>query len=150
MIGYHGNLASLAVESGQILWARELSSFRGVSADWNQLYTVTEEGEIVAMTRRTGDEAWRQASLLRREPTLPITFNTTVVVGDLDGYLHFFSNFDGEPVARLKMGSDAITADPLVVGNRLYVQSDSGAIAAYTVAAPKRPRGAVETAEDGA
>ena len=146
--GYQGNLASFAAESGQILWARDISTFEGVSADWNNLYTTTDEGEIIAFTRRTGDEAWRQGSLLRREPTVPVPFGTTVVVGDLDGYLHFFSNFSGEPVARLRLGSAAISADPLVVANRLYVQSDSGTLAAYAVNEPKRRGNAPEAAED--
>jgi outer membrane protein assembly factor BamB len=148
--GYQGSLAALASESGQVLWAREISSFEGVSADWNNLYTVTDTGEVVALTRRSGDEVWRQSSLLRREPTLPISFNTTVVVGDLEGYLHFFSNFDGAPVARLRMGNAAISADPVVVANRLYVQSDSGSVAAFAVQEPKRPRRAPDVSEEGA
>jgi outer membrane protein assembly factor BamB len=146
--GYQGSLASLAAESGQVLWSREISTFEGVSADWNNLYTVTENGEIVALTRRDGDEAWRQASLLRREPTLPIAFHTTVVVGDLEGYLHFFSNFDGDPVARLRMGGAAITAEPVVVADRLYVQNDAGEVAAYAVRQPERRR-APDTADEG-
>lgn len=136
--GYQGSLVSLAAESGQVLWTRDVSTFEGVSADWNNLYTVTEKGEVVALIRRTGDESWRQESLLRREPTLPIAFHTTVVVGDLEGYLHFFSNFDGDPVARLRMGSSAISAEPVVVADRLYVQNDSGDVAAYAVREPAR------------
>jgi outer membrane protein assembly factor BamB len=147
--GYQGSLASLASESGQVLWSREISTFEGVSADWNNLYTVTEKGEIVALTRLNGDEAWRQASLLRREPTLPIAFHTSVVVGDLEGYLHFFSNFDGDPVARLRMGGAAITAEPVVVADRLYVQNDAGELAAYGVREPERRRRAPDTADEG-
>jgi outer membrane protein assembly factor BamB len=148
--GYQGNVAALASESGQVLWSREVSSFEGVSADWNNLYTSTAEGEVVALTRRSGEESWRQSSLLRREPTLPIPFNTTVVVGDLEGYLHFFSNFDGDAVARVRLGSSAISADPVVVADRLYVQSDSGSVAAFAVQEPKRPRRAPDISEEGA
>jgi len=148
--GYQGNLAALASESGQVLWSRDISTFEGVSADWNNLYTVTEDGELIALTRASGDEAWRQASLLRREPTLPVSFNTAVAVGDLEGYLHFFSNIDGTPVARLRQGSDAISNEPVVVANRLYVQSDSGSVAAYAVEERRRPSTAPDVAEDGA
>ena len=148
--GYQGSVAALASESGQVLWSREVSSYEGVSADWNNLYTVTDEGEVVALTRRSGEESWRQSSLLRREPTLPIPFNTTVVVGDLEGYLHFFSNFDGDAVARVRLGSSAISADPVVVANRLYVQSDSGSVAAFAVQEPKRPRKTPDISEEGA
>ena len=138
--GYHGRLAALAAESGQILWSRDISSFKGVAADWNSLYTIRDQGELVALTRRNGQEIWRNDSLLRREPTLPIPFGTTVVVGDLEGYIHFFNAVDGEAVARTRLGNKAITGDPLVVANRLYVQSDNGRLAAYTIVddRPKR------------
>ena len=148
--GYQGNVAAMASESGQILWTREISSFEGVSADWNNVYTVTEEGELVALSRSSGDEVWRQDALLRREPTLPVSFNTTVAVGDLKGYLHFFSNVDGEPVARLKVGGNAISNDPVVVADRLYVQSDSGRLSAFAVQQPKPARKAPDTEDDGA
>lgn len=139
-VGYQGRIAAIASESGQPLWTREISSFEGVSADWNSLYTVRENGEIMSLSRRTGDETWRQNSLLRREPTCPVPFRTTVVVGDFEGYLHFFSNVDGEPVARLRQGSMAITSAAVVVADRLYVQSDSGNLAAYVVEEPRPPR----------
>lgn len=147
--GYQGNLAALASESGQVLWARDISTYEGVSADWNNLYTTTPEGELIAITRRNGVESWRQSSLLRRDPTLPATYRTTVVVGDFEGYLHFFSNFDGHPVARLRFGSDAITADPVVIGDRLYVQSDSGSIGAFAIIEPAPERTAPDVAEGG-
>jgi outer membrane protein assembly factor BamB len=67
--GYHGRVASLAIESGQVLWARELSGLSGVVADWNNLYLIGEEGELLALLRRNGDDIWRQDALIRREPT---------------------------------------------------------------------------------
>ena len=137
--GYQGRVAAVAAESGQVLWAAEISTFQGVSADWTSVYTVQESGEIIALSRRAGNETWRTAALLRRDPTLPVPFNTTVVAGDFEGYLHFFSNVDGAPVARLKFGSAAITAAPVVVADRLYVQSDNGSLAAFAVQQPRRP-----------
>lgn len=147
--GYQGRLASVAGESGQILWNRELSSYVGVMADWNSLYTTRDNGEILALTRSSGVEAWRNDSLLRREPTVPVPFATMVVVGDLEGYLHFFNNFDGAPVARLKHGGSAITAPPVVVGNRLVVQGDGGSVAAYEVVDKAPKRTAPDVAADG-
>ena len=146
--GYQGRLASLASESGQVLWNREISSFEGVAADWNSVYTVHNDGEIIALTRRAGAETWRNASLLRREPTLPVPFNTTVVVGDLEGYVHFFSNIDGEAVARVRLGSKGISNAPLVIANRLYVQSDGGDLAAYVVVDDRPQRTQPDIADD--
>ena len=150
--GYHGRVASLAAESGQILWSRELSTYAGLSADWSNVYSTLENGEVVALNRSTGAEIWRQGALLRREPTVPVSFRTTVVVGDLEGYLHFFSNVDGEPVARVKAGGDAIIGTPIVVADRLYVQSDDGTVSAWVVKEPKqkKKRRAPDTADEDA
>ena len=147
--GYQGRTAALAAESGQVLWYRDISSLAGVSASWNSVYTVREDGEIIALTRRNGAEEWRSDLLLRREPTLAVPFNTTVVAGDLEGYLHFFSNIDGEPVARVRHGSAAITSDPVVIANQLYVQSDNGTLAAYVLVDDRPQRSAPDIAEDG-
>ena len=138
--GYHGRVASLAAESGQVLWAREVSSYEGVTADWNNVYSTLENGELIALNRRSGNEIWRQNVLLRREPTVPVSYRTTVAVGDLEGYLHFFSNVDGEPVARVRAGSSAIVATPTVVADRLYIQSDDGSVSAWAVVEPKRDK----------
>ncbi len=146
--GYRGRIAAVAAESGQVLWNREISSYEGVSADWNSVYTATADGEVVALSRRDGIETWRNNDLLRREPTLPVPFHTTVAVGDLEGYVHFFSNLNGNAVARVKLGNSAITAAPVVVANRLYVQSDSGNIAAYEVVEDRPKREAPDTAAD--
>lgn len=147
--GYQGRMAALASESGQVLWNREVSSFEGVSADWNSVYTARDNGEVIAMSRANGTEIWRNDSLLRREPTLPIPFGTLVVVGDFEGYLHFFSAIDGEPVARERLGSSAITSDPFVIANRLYVQSDNGSISAFVIVDDRPQRTAPDIADDG-
>ena len=149
--GYQGRVAALASESGQILWARELSTYEGVTADWNNIYATLDNGELVALNRRTGAEIWRQNALLRREPTVPVSFRTTVVVGDLDGYLHFFNNVDGEPVARVRAGKHAIVGTPIVVADRLYVQSDDGKVSAWIVQEPRQDkRRAPDTANEEA
>jgi len=140
--GYQGRLASVAAESGQILWSRELSTYVGVAADWNSVYTTLDSGELVAMSRVGGVEIWRNDDLLRRDPTLPVPFHTAVVAGDFEGYLHFFSGIDGRAVARMRQGSKAISSAPLVVANRLYVQSDDGSLGAYEIIQERPKRSA--------
>ncbi|MBT8094952.1 MAG: outer membrane protein assembly factor BamB [Gammaproteobacteria bacterium] len=146
--GYNGRLAAIAAESGQVLWSREISSLAGVAADWNNLYSVRDDGEIVALDRRNGAETWRQSSLLRREPTLAVPFGSTVVVGDLEGYIHFFSTLDGEPVARKQLGGKAISADPYVIANRLYIQSDSGDLGVYVIVDERPQRAQPDIADE--
>ncbi len=148
--GYQGRIASVAAESGQVLWSREISSMVGVAADWNSLYTTRNDGEVIALTRSNGADYWRNDDLLRRDPTLPIPFHTTAVVGDFEGYLHFFSSIDGTAVARVRLGKKAITSAPIVVANRLYVQNDDGVVAAYEIIQDSKKRTAPDVAEPAA
>ena len=137
--GYQGRVASLAAESGQVLWARELSGYSGLAADWENIYVIADDGEVIALLRRNGNDVWRNASLLRREPTTPVAFHTTVVVGDLEGYVHFFSSEDGAPVARERVGKGMVSGEPVVAGDRLLVQSESGTLYAFAVREPEPP-----------
>lgn len=138
--GYHGRLAAIASESGQILWARDISTNVGVGVDVANVYSLDESGELIALLRRNGDEVWRQDALLRREPTSPVVFDNAVAIGDFEGYVHLFSNVDGRPVARIRVGKGLISGSPVVVGDRLYVQSESGILEAYAVKRPASKR----------
>lgn len=148
--GYNGRVVALAAESGEFLWSREVSSPSGVVADWSNLYTIGDEGQVIALLRRNGEDVWQQESLLRREPTPPVPFGPAVVVGDYEGYVHFFSNFDGRPIARERVGSGMISGPPLVMGDKLFVQSEKGELAAFVVRTPVREDDETEdTDEEG-
>ena len=146
--GYQGRLASVASESGQILWARDLSTYVGVGVDIANVYSLDANGELIALTRRNGSEVWRQDALLRREPTSPVAFDNTVAIGDFEGYVHLFSSIDGRPVARVRVGKGLLSGAPVVIGNKLYVQSESGVLEAYAVRRPERKRDAPDIATE--
>ncbi len=147
--GYQGRLAAVASESGQILWVRDISSSVGVGVDFANVYSLDETGELIALLRRNGNEVWRQDALLRREPTSPVAFDNAVAIGDFEGYVHLFSNVDGRPVARIRVGKGMLSGAPVVIGNKLYVQSESGALEAYAVRRPESKRDEPDTvAED--
>ena len=144
--GYQGKLAAIASESGQIIWAKDISTHVGVSVDFVNVYSLDESGELIALLRRNGTEIWRQDALLRREPTSPVVFDNAVAIGDFEGYVHLFSNIDGHPVARIRVGKGLLSGAPVVIGNQLYVQSESGVLVAYAVRWPERQGNAVDKA----
>jgi outer membrane protein assembly factor BamB len=146
--GYHGRLVAIASESGQILWAREISTHVGVGVDLSNVYSLDETGELIALLRRNGSEVWRQDALLRREPTSPVPFDNAVAVGDFEGYVHLFSNVDGRPVARIRVGRGLLSGAPVTIGDQLYVQSESGSLEVYAVKKPKPKRGAPDIAAE--
>jgi outer membrane protein assembly factor BamB len=132
-VGYQGQLGAIAIESGQLLWSREMSSYAGLAVDVNNIYVSNQRSEVVALSRGSGRELWRRTDLRNRDITTPAIFGTSVVVGDFEGYLHWFDLKTGELQARTRAGSDRITSQPLVINDRLYVVNDGGKLYAFEV-----------------
>jgi len=132
-VGYRGQTVAITRSNGQILWSRDLDSYTGVSVDDNNAYVSDVNGAVWALDKTNGAPLWTQPKLHARALTLPVPFGDAVVVGDIQGYIHFISKKDGSFMARDKLGGDPITAPPLVVGDVLVVQSNDGKIGAYTV-----------------
>ena len=130
-IGYQGSLSALAAESGQVLWTREISSHAGLGVDYNNLYVAGDTSELFAVSRRSGRELWRNENLLNRDVTGPAPYGSSIVVGDFDGYLHWFDSRDGSPQARVRAGGKRIASTPLVVNEMIYVITDDGKLYAY-------------------
>jgi outer membrane protein assembly factor BamB len=139
-VGYQGSLGSIAIESGQLLWSRELSSYNGLAIDFNSIYVSTQRSELVALSRGSGRELWRRKDLRNRDISAPAVFGSSIVVGDNEGYLHWFDISTGEIQARVRAGSDRITSQPLVVNEVLYAITDGGTLYAYRVEPFKKRR----------
>lgn len=139
-VGYQGQLVALARESGQPLWSVDFSSYSGLGTDLNHVYVSGETGTLLAVERVSGRELWRREELQRRDLTAPTPFGKSVVVGDFEGYLHFFDAQSGELQARVRADSTRIAAAPLVVNQLLYVLTDGGELVAYRDATPVQER----------
>jgi outer membrane protein assembly factor BamB len=128
-----GRAVGIALETGLVLWQQEVSSFAGLGADFNNVYVTNELSEVVALDRGAGTPRWSQDALRLRDLTAPTRFGRTIVVGDLEGYVHWMSPDDGSFLARERVSSQRIAAAPLVVGENLFTQSEDGTLAAYTI-----------------
>lgn len=130
VVGFQGRAAMLALDSGQIWWTRDLSSYRGIDVDDEQMYLSTSNGELVALKRRTGVEVWRNESLKFRSLSAPVVSGELLAVADLEGYVHFFDRASGTIAGRTKTSGDRVTNAPLSVDGVVYVISDQGDISA--------------------
>ena len=128
-----GRAVGVALETGLMLWQQEISSHSGLGADFNFVYVTNDESEVVALDRAGGTPRWRQNALRLRDVTAPIRFGRTIVVGDLEGFVHWLSPDDGRFLARERASSKRIAATPLVVGENLFIQSEDGTLTAFTI-----------------
>lgn len=128
---YKNRLASLAADSGRLLWFKDISSASGVSVDRINLALSDKEGNVWLLDRRNGAEFWKLDQLSRRGLTRPVFYGSFVVVGDFEGYLHWINISNGQFAAREKMGGKGFSGPPLVVGNTLYVMTKKGELVAF-------------------
>lgn len=132
---YKNRLASLAADSGRLLWFKDISSATGVTVDRINLTLSDKDGNVWLLDRRNGAESWKNDQLLRRGLTRPVIYGNFVVVGDSEGYLHWINTSNGQFAAREKVGGKGFSGPPLVVGNTLYVMTKKGELTAFRAGA---------------
>ena len=130
---YHGRVASVDITSGRMVWARDISSHKGVDVDYNQIYLVDDGSNVWALSSANGASVWKQDKVHGRALTTPVWFGDYVVVGDFEGYLHILSRLDGRLLARTRLDKAGIMAKPVQAGDNFYVFGMGGRLAAYTV-----------------
>ena len=106
--GYQGRVAAVKLGSGQLIWARDFSSYSGLYVDAFRVYITDAAGQVWALNRYNGSTLWRQDKLLRRKLTAPEAYDNYVVVGDYDGYLHWLNREDGKIIARKQINKSDI------------------------------------------
>ncbi len=130
---YQGRIAAVNLASGGEIWSHDISSFSGLASDGNKVFVSDARSHIWAFNASNGADAWQQNSLYARTITGPAVIGDYVVVGDAEGYLHWMSKQDGHFVARTYVNSSGILATPIVDNNILYVYTNDGHLAAYSV-----------------
>lgn len=151
---YNGDLAAVDLESGTILWRRQLSSYAGLAATETDLFVTDSEDQIWAADPVSGAGRWKQERLRYRQLTAPALIGNLIAVGDLEGYVHLIAQKDGRLVGRTRISKKgAINARPVVAGNRLVVYANDGTLAVMTTGSAPAPSGRAlkgQSAEGGA
>lgn len=102
-VTYQGRVAAIQLNSGRILWVRDLSAYSALTLDNRNVYVSDAQGEVWALDRSSGATVWKQDQLARRELTGPTLHDKYLVVGDFDGYLHWLELDDGRLAARHRL-----------------------------------------------
>ena len=151
-VAFQGRVTRLARETGQVIWARDLSSYRGLAVDDNAVYVSTADGDLVRLDRKNGTEQWTQKALVRRQLTAPVVYRGRIVVADAGGVLHWLDPATGDFLARAQVGSSVgrktvvtskgvaykkrVSSAPIVAGGLVLVFTDNGALSAFRAPEP--------------
>ena len=132
VVSYHDKVMALSVATGQPIWTHDVGGWSGAAVASNALLLTDRSGNIWALDRNTGDSLWKQNLLENRQLTTPVVMGEYGVVGDLEGYLHWFKLDTGDLVGRERVEGAAIRGTPqLSPEGTLFALSDEGELAAY-------------------
>ncbi len=135
--GFQGRVAMLGLDSGQVWWSRDASSYRGIALAAESLYMTAADSHVVALKRRDGTPLWDQDALARRRLTAPVLDGEAVVVADFEGQVHWLDGATGALLGRIATAKGRITNAPVAANGFVYLQTDAGHLYALR-ARPKK------------
>lgn len=129
---FQGRVMCADSANGNLRWSRDLSAGAGVAIGELSVYAVDAASNVAAFARDGGASTWRNAKLARRALTTPLALARAVVVGDLDGHVHFLAVSDGDFIGRIRVDSSAIVARPMAWADGVVIQTLDGTLALLT------------------
>jgi outer membrane protein assembly factor BamB len=130
---FQGRVACYDAQSGNQQWAREMSTLTGVSFDSRYAFVSDDKGAVHALDRTNGRSVWKQDKLAHRRLSQPLPVDNEVVLGDLQGYVHFLSREAGAFVARVPTDGSPVLAPPLRLPTGLLLQTRNGGLYALSL-----------------
>jgi outer membrane protein assembly factor BamB len=130
---YQGRTACFDIASGNLLWARDVSSSAGLTMDDRYVYVSDTRGAIHALDKNSGASLWKQDKLLARQVTAPLALGRYIAVADVQGYVHLLAREDGSFAARIATDGSQIGATPVALNKGFLVQTRNGGLYALTV-----------------
>jgi outer membrane protein assembly factor BamB len=129
---FQGRVMCADAGAGSLRWGRELSAGGGVARDSRAVYAVDATSQLQAFAADGGASVWRNEKLTHRQLTTPLALPGAVVVGDLEGYVHFLSPAEGSLLARLRVDSSSIVARPMAWNDSAVVLTTDGTLTLLT------------------
>jgi len=131
-VSYQGRVGCGQARTGNVLWFKDYSSFTGTAQSAEMVFSANEKSFLTAFATKDGTQIWENTQLLYRDVGEPMAIGRVVLMGDVQGYVHAFSQANGEMVARIKHDSSPISAAPIAVQGLILIQSQGGKLAAYS------------------
>lgn len=116
---------------GNVAWTKTVGGTDAIAGDGELLFGADASDRLSAWRTATGDVAWTSEALMFRGVGAPAAVAQSVVFGDSNGTLHWFSRAKGESQARVPTDGSAIATPPVSVGGVLVVVTRGGGVFAF-------------------
>ena len=130
-VSYQGRIGCGQARTGNLLWFKDYSSYTGTAQSKDLVFSANERSYVTAFATKDGSQVWENTQLLFRDVGEPLAIGRVLLMGDAEGYVHAFSQANGELVARIRHDSSRISAAPIATDGLILIQSQGGKVAAY-------------------
>ncbi len=128
---FQAAVGCVALDNGTLRWSRPVAGARAIGGDGQIVVGADSSDRIRAWKAATGDLAWTQERLLHRALTAPLSSGSTLVLGDLEGQVHFLARDSGETLLRLPTDGTPVVAAPVLAGITVLVVTRVGGLYAF-------------------
>ena len=118
-------------QAGAVAWSRPVGGTDAIAGDTDLVFGADASDRMSAWRTATGDIVWTSEALMFRGLGAPAVVGASVVYGDSNGTLHWFSRAKGESQARVPTDGSAITTPPVSVGGTIVVVTHGGGVFAF-------------------
>ena len=131
---YQGNLISVDIFNGNILWSRPMSVMSNLSIDERTLYVSDYTGHINAIDRYDGSILWKYTLPENLIPTQTFVMDRLVVSLTTNGHIVILNKLDGKMLSFKKILSEVDHQARGILSNKyLYINSKDGRLNAIKI-----------------
>jgi len=134
-----GMMVAIDLRTGRRVWEREIASMENPWIAGNYIFSLTNEAEIVCISRKTGKVHWVQALPRYERPeklkdvilwTGPVLASDRLIVAGSHGIALAISPYTGKILGQVEM-PDGVTIPPVISQKTIYFLADDASLIAY-------------------
>jgi outer membrane protein assembly factor BamB len=129
----NGRLVSINRSTGRISWGQNLSTLFDIAKSGNQIFASGDDSHVFAFNASSGEPAWENKQLHRRNISAPGVLGDYVAVIDEEDYLHLLKQSDGSFAARIKPAGSSFHSPMLSLEDSIVLFGDDGTLSAYSL-----------------
>lgn len=129
----NGTTSGIDLRNGKAGWKAKIASTTGFDVNEEGLYTTDREGYLYKLNPLTGEEIWKNDTLVHRQPNQPaLVAGKQLIIADSLGYIHVMDT-QGKTIARVQADKAGYNNGVHISKNRIYTQGRSGLISSHTL-----------------
>ena len=126
-----GCVAVAGTDRATLRWSRNAGGQQAVGGDADFVFGGDATDRLTAWRAAGGELAWTNERLLYRGLSAPLSAGKTVMLGDVDGQVHFLAREDGKTLLRLPTDGSPVVAQPVLAGTTVLVVTRNGGLFAF-------------------